>query len=144
MLEHEKKQFAEMMHALTVLFGKPQFDKEVMRLWWAKLKKYDIGMVGHAFDKWVDTKKFLPTIADIIELCKAQELKVYDTALPKPKHTEEQIKQNQDRLDQELAKMNKRKDHKKWAKDIMANPSQYPDISVKFAKQALELKSENI
>jgi hypothetical protein len=144
MVEQDKRQFKAMMNAITVLFGKQEFDKELLRLWWTKLCKYDIAIVSNALDKWVDTKKFLPTIADIIELCKAQEMKTFDVALPKPKHTEEQIKQNQEMLDKEIAKLNKRKDHRKWARDIMANPKNFPDISIRFAKEALGMAHDTI
>jgi hypothetical protein len=98
MVEQDKKQFKAMMDAITVLFGKHEFDKEILRLWWIKLSKYDIAIVSNAFNKWVDTNKKLPTIADIIELCKAQEKRVFHVALPR-KYTEEERQFNRNRID---------------------------------------------
>jgi hypothetical protein len=82
----------------------------------------------------------MPTPFEIIDLCKAQEVKVFDVALPPPTHTPEQIKDNQDRLNRELAKIKPKTDHKKWAKDILkeAKAGHYKfELGVKFANQAL-------
>jgi hypothetical protein len=139
MIEHDKKQFKAMMTALTVLYGKRELDQELLRIWFAKLKRFDVDMVSKAFDKWVDNNKYMPLPVDIIDLCKAQEARIITSALPKPTHTPEQIKENQDRLNAELAKIKPKRDHKAWAKEIMKSPEKYPDISVKFAKEALHL-----
>ena len=128
-----------MMTALTVLYGKRELDQELLRIWYGKLKRYDIGMVSNAFDKWVDNNKYMPLPVDIIDLCKAQEARVITSALPKPVHTPEQIKENQERLNRELAKMKPKRDHKAWAKDIIKTPEMYPDISLRFAKEALHI-----
>jgi hypothetical protein len=96
-------------------------------------------MVSKAFDKWVDNNKYMPLPVDIIDLCKAQEARVITSALPKPVHTPEQIKENQERLNRELAKMKPKRDHKAWAKDIIKTPEMYPDISLRFAKEALHI-----
>jgi hypothetical protein len=139
LIEHDKKQFKAMMTALTVLYGKRELDQELLRIWYGKLKRYDIGMVSNAFDKWVDNNKYMPLPVDIIDLCKAQEARVITSALPKPVHTPEQIKENQERLNRELAKMKPKRDHKAWAKDIIKTPEMYPDISLRFAKEALHI-----
>jgi hypothetical protein len=81
----------------------------------------------------------MPLPVDIIDLCKAQEARVITAALPKPTHTPEQIKENQERLNRELSKMKPKRDHKAWAKDIMKTPEKFPDISLRFAKEALHI-----
>jgi hypothetical protein len=69
---------------------------------------------------------------------------VITSALPKPVHTPEQIKENQDRLNAELAKIKPKRDHKKWAKDILkeAKAGTYKfELGIKFAKDALGVQN---
>lgn len=144
MIDHDKKQFKSMMTALTTLYGKRELDQELLRIWYGKLKRFDIDMVSKALDHWVDTSKFMPLPVDIIDLCKAQEARVIPKELPKPKHTDEQIKENQERLSRELAKIKPKRDHKAWAKEIMKDPTKYPDISLRFAKEALHINTNTV
>jgi hypothetical protein len=144
MIEHDKKPFKSMMTALTTLYGKKDLDQDLLRIWYGKLKRFDFDMVSKAFDTWVDNNKFMPLPVDIIDLCKAQEARVITKALPKPTHTPEQIKENQDRLNRELAKIKPKRDHKAWAKVIMAEPSSHLDIAVRFAKEALHLNLTDV
>ena len=133
-----------MMTALTILYGKRDLDQELLRIWYGKLKRFDVGMVSKAFDKWVDNNKYMPLPVDIIELCKAQEQRVFNVALPKPAHTPEQVQQNKDRLEKEIAKLKPKTDHKKWAKDILkeAEEGLYKfDMGIKFANEALGIKA---
>ena len=97
MLEHDKLPFKKMMGALTTNYGKPDLDIEMLRLWWGKLKMYDFNMVSMALSKWIGINKKMPTIADVIELCKSQEARVFTHALPR-RYTEEERQANQDRL----------------------------------------------
>jgi hypothetical protein len=61
-------------------------------------------------------------------------------ALPKPKLSDEQVNE----IHNKLAKFTSpKRDYKAWAKKILDNPSQYPDISVRFAKEALEIKDDD-
>lgn len=140
MIEQEKAQFKAMMKALTQLFGKQELDTELLRIWWHKLSRFDFGVVSKSIDKYVDNNKRMPTPADILELCKGQEERVFNTALPKPKHTEEQIKQNQERLAIETAKLKKTKSHRQWAHDILRlhGQGQYNfDLGIKYAKEVV-------
>ena len=97
MIEHDKLPFKKMMNALTTNYGKPDLDIEMLRLWWGKLKVYEFRMVSTALSKWIGANKKMPTIADVIELCKAQEQRVFSVALPR-KYTEEEKQANQERL----------------------------------------------
>lgn len=140
MTDLDKVQFARMMAALTTLYQKPDFDKDTLRIWFSKLKRFEFQMISKSLDKWVDSNKKLPTPADVIELCKAQEARAFDVALPKPAHTPEQVQQNKDRLEKEIAKLKPKTDHKKWAKDILKEAEQglYKfDLGIKFANEAL-------
>ena len=55
-------------------------------------------------------------------------------ALPKPKLSEEKINEIHDKLS---AFTSKKRDMKAWAHKIIANPSSYPEISYRYAKEAL-------
>lgn len=55
-------------------------------------------------------------------------------ALPKPAMSEERVNEIHDKLEQF---MSPRRDMKAWAKKIIANPKAYPDISLRYAKEAL-------
>ena len=105
MLDIEKNQFKSMMRALTSLYGKQELDQELLRIWWHKLYRFDFQMVSKAFDSWVDTNKRMPTPADILELCKAQELKHIPVMLTR-KFTPEQKQENHRKLQEVLAHLN--------------------------------------
>ena len=55
-------------------------------------------------------------------------------ALPKPALSDEKINELHDKLS---AFTSGKRDMKAWAKKIIANPSAYPDISYRYAKEAL-------
>lgn len=144
MISADKDDFLFIMKNITSLYQKKEYDTELLRIWWTKLRQFDIKVVSMAFDKWVDNNKYLPLPADIIALCKAQEARHFAVALPKPTHTPEQIKENQDRLNAELAKIKPKRDHKKWAKDILkeAKAGTYKfELGIKFAKDALGIQN---
>jgi len=60
-------------------------------------------------------------------------------ALPKPKVSDEQLAVIHDKMS---AFTSKKRDMKLWAKRIIENPKTYPDISLRIAKEALEIKDE--
>jgi hypothetical protein len=60
-------------------------------------------------------------------------------ALPKPKVSDEQLAVIHDKMS---AFTSGKRDMKLWAKRILENPKAYPDISLRYAKEALEIKDE--
>lgn len=54
--------------------------------------------------------------------------------LPKPTMSEEKVNEIHDKLAQF---MSPKRDMKAWAKKIIANPNAYPEISYRYAKEAL-------
>ena len=97
MVDSEKTQFKAMMKALTQLFNKQELDMELLRIWWHKLSRYEFKVVSKAFDRWVDSNKRMPTPADILELCKSQQLKNIPIGLGR-KFTPEEKARNHERL----------------------------------------------
>lgn len=60
-----------MMEIVMATYGHKPPEVEVLRAWWSKLDRYEFDIVRKAFDRWIETQKHRPTIADIIEQCKA-------------------------------------------------------------------------
>lgn len=126
-----------MVNAVFTIYSKPLPEKEMLRIWWHKLERFEFNVVGMAFDKWTDTPNKLPQPADIVGLCKPRE-EVYK-ALPAPINKEAN-KAHADEVVKFIAEVKKpTKDMMEWARKIIANPKYYPDISLRYAKQALGL-----
>lgn len=135
MTEDDKKNFQVMMNIVMANFGRKPLDKEALRFWFGKLEKQDLQAVSHAFDTWIDTQSELPTIHDIALLCKPKV--TIHQRLSSPLRLDENRK-HMEEVKVQIGKMTKPKtDMKGWARKIMANPSAYPDISFKFAREAL-------
>lgn len=124
-----------MMNIVMTTYRQPKMTREMLIVWWSKLAKHDFDVVRTAFDGWLDSAKFAPTPADILELCKPK-VTIY-ARLPSPLNIAEN-KRHADELKETINKMTKPKtDMKAWAKKIIANPGNYPDISLRFAQEAL-------
>ena len=135
MIETDKKAFQLMMKIVCSSFNHKEFDKETLRYWFSKLERYDFNTVSNAFDVWLNSSRNFPTIKDIIELCKPKE----DIYLKLPHKIDyKESKKHADEIKQAVDAMTKpKKDYKDWAHKILANPKAYPDISVRFAHEAL-------
>lgn len=135
MIDSDKLAFKEMLIAVYTIYSKPVPTKEILRLWWHKLEKFEFNVVGRAFDRWTDTPNKLPQPGEIKDLCKPRE-DVYKY-LPAPINIEaNKVHSN------ELIKIVKEgikapTDMKNWARLIKANPKNYPDISLRYAEEAL-------
>jgi hypothetical protein len=105
-------------------------------VWWNILEKYELSVVRAALDTWVDSETKPPSPAQIKEICKPKEQ--FHKALPRPTISEEQLKQNLEKIS-DMVKPKDKTDYKKWARDILENPKGLPDISVRFAKEALNI-----
>ena len=135
MIETDKRPFADMINAVFSIYNKGAPEKEMLRIWWHKLERFEFSVVAKALDVWTDTPNKLPQPADIISLCRPRE-EVY-FALPAPVNYEEN-KKNLEKLDSFIAEHLKSKtDYKAWAKRILANPKMFPDSSLESAKKAL-------
>lgn len=143
MVEEDKVKFKNMLDTIMALYGKPSPDKDTIRVWWAKLSKYDFDIVTRAFNNYVDKYKVMPNIASILELCKVNPIKDY-VPLPKfksdPAKAEENRKKFKECL-QNFAAMPK-PEPKAWAKKIMLNPGHYSDLAVQYAREALNYKEK--
>lgn len=144
MIEQEKIGFKDMMHSVTTIYSRPDLDRETLRIWWAKLEKYEFMVVSKAFDRYVNSNKFMPTISDILDICRLQEPKEFVKALPRH-FTEQEIRNNHDKMKQVASEIASRPtaDPKAWARRILndSEKGRYKnEIGIKFAKEALRIK----
>jgi len=137
MTPQDKIAFKQVMDTVSSLYQRPQLDIDTLRVWFGKLEKFEFNLVTKAFDKWVDNNKFMPTVFDILQLCREKPIEFVQ--LKAPTLTKQQNHQYSHEVLKFMAEQqtNKPKDMKAWAKRIMANPKNYPAISLKFAKEAL-------
>ncbi|CAB4127866.1 hypothetical protein UFOVP96_35 [uncultured Caudovirales phage] len=144
MTENEKIGFKSMMNSITTIYSRPELDRETLRIWWAKLEKYPFLTVSKSFDNYVNSNKFMPTISDIVDLCRASEPKPFVKALPR--HFSEEELQNNHAKMKALAKEMANKgatDPKAWARKIINDyeKGKYKmELGVKFAREALRVK----
>lgn len=143
MTQNDKIGFKSMMDTVTTLYQKPNLDIDTIRVWFAKLEKYDFNVVTKAFDKHVDTNKFMPTVFDILQLCREKPIEFVQLQAPKLNNQQNKAQANkmlamiQERMPEEDKKL---KDMRAWAHRIIANPKNYPAISLKTAKEAMNAK----
>jgi len=139
----EMKAFKSMLNSLTSIYSRPELDRETLRVWWMKLDDYDFNVVSKAFDSWVDKNKFMPTIFDIVSLCKLSKPKEYIKMLPK-NPTPYEILHNKEKAKELISKVVlKPTDPKAWAKRILDRQAKGEyrfELGVKFAKEALRVK----
>jgi hypothetical protein len=133
MIDSDKLAFKEMINAVFTIYGKPLPEKELLRIWWHKLERYDFNQVGRAFDHWTDSPNKLPQPADIIQLCKPREAEYH--ALPAPVSYAEN-KQNVDKLNKFIAdKLKPKTNYRSWVTRILDNPQNFPEFAVQAAQE---------
>jgi hypothetical protein len=133
MIDTDKLAFKEMINAVFTIYGKPLPEKELLRIWWHKLERYDFNQVGRAFDHWTDSPNKLPQPADIIQLCKPREAEYH--ALPAPVSYAEN-KQNVDKLNKFIAdKLKPKTNYRSWVTRILDNPQNFPEFAVQAAQE---------
>lgn len=133
---------------MASLYGKHWLDMwadvpidAVKEEWQGGLYGFNLTEIGNAINYCAENNKFPPTLPEFRDLCKTLSKaakQTMHTALPR-KMTEEELEESQKRLHEATATITKKssQDSKHWARKILGSPSSYPDISVKFAHEAL-------
>jgi len=137
--ENDSKQFALMMKVTWQSYGRNGADRETLRYWFDKLIAHDFETVSHAFDEWIKSQKDLPTVSDIIKLCQ-HKVTIY-ARLPSPLAHESNERHAAEVVAYVAKNIKPERDYKAWAKKIIANPKNYPDISFRLATEALAAKT---
>jgi hypothetical protein len=115
--------------------GRNYVDKKTKQYWFGKLQKYPLGTVTESFDKWLTGSDELPTIKDIIKGCIPKE--DFYKAIGYVRD-EEINKAGLKKIDKFVAdNIEPKRDYKAWAKRIVANPQNFPEQSLVYAKEAL-------
>lgn len=128
-----------MINVTMELTNHPPLTKEAIITWWHMLSKYEYNEVENAIDEWVKTMSKPPTPKDIVELCKPKP--TIFARLPSPLAIAENHRHAVE-VKQAVTKMTSNKrDMKAWARKILNSPANtYPDISIRYAKEALNAK----
>lgn len=134
----DKKNFWVMMNVCMELTNHPPLSKEAILFWWQKLEKYQFNVVDNAVDLWLKTSTKPPTPKDIIDLCKPKV--TIHQRLASPLRLEENRKHMEEVKETIQSLTKPQHDMKAWARKILDNPSAYPDISSRFALEALDAK----
>lgn len=70
MLEHDKREFAEIYRGVCANYGR-EASREAMGMAWEALLKFDMAEVRRAYQAHVMTSKFMPSIAEVLDLINA-------------------------------------------------------------------------
>ena len=138
----DKISFKSMMDTLASIYQKQPLDQNTLRVWFYKLEKFEFSVVSRAFDKHIDNSKFFPSIFDILQLCREKPIEFVRLEAPKlSKEANAVYAANVNRFVQDNKSEEKKlKDMRAWAHRIIANPKNYPAISLEFAKEAVHAK----
>jgi hypothetical protein len=138
----DKISFKSMMDTLASIYQKQPLDQNTLRVWFYKLEKFEFSIVTKAFDKHIDNSKFFPSIFDILQLCREKPIEFARLEAPKlSKEANAVYAANVNRFVQDnIIEDKKLKDMRAWAHRIIANPKNYPAISLEFAKEAINAK----
>ena len=142
MTQNDKVRFQSMMDTLTSVYQKQPLDQDSFKLWFYKLQKFEFNVVTKAFDKHIDNSKFFPSIFDILQLCREKPIEFARLEAPKlSKEANAVYAANVNKFVQDIKSEDKKlKDMRAWAHRIIANPKNYPAISLEFAKEAINAK----
>jgi hypothetical protein len=138
----DKISFKSMMDTLASIYQKQPLDQNTLRVWFYKLEKFEFSIVTKAFDKHIDNSKFFPSIFDILQLCREKPIEFARLEAPKlSKEANAVYAANVNKFVQDIKSEDKKlKDMRAWAHRIIANPKNYPPISLEFAKEAIHAK----
>jgi hypothetical protein len=138
----DKISFKSMMDTLASIYQKQPLDQNTLRVWFYKLEKFEFSIVTKAFDKHIDNSKFFPSIFDILQLCREKPIEFAKLEAPKlSKEANAVYAANVNKFVQDIKIEDKKlKDMRAWAHRIIANPKNYPAISLEFAKEAINAK----
>jgi hypothetical protein len=133
--------------SLASIFGKRWFDfwagsdmPTVKSTWTRGLKGIQGYQIRDALDYVADNAQFVPDLPAFKKICDGMKKQEVQQAIER-KFTKEEMENNHQRMQHELGKLRIDKHevgHKAWAHRILANPKAYPDISVKYAQEALQ------
>jgi hypothetical protein len=124
-----------MMNIVQSNYGRRELDRDALRYWFSKLERFEFADVSKAFDRWIDSKDDLPTVHNILDLLKP-DVTIHQR-LASPIRIEDNKKHVAELKDKIVSMTKPRVDGRAWARKILDSDKAYPDIAVRFAKEAL-------
>ncbi|MEY2630769.1 MAG: hypothetical protein RLZZ469_1666 [Bacteroidota bacterium] len=119
--------------------GKDKGIENAKRVWASRLGGMSKERLKNALDHVYENT---PSLDDFVMQCKVQHQPIDYKALPKP-IDHDANKANMEKLNTYVAKsIQPKTDYRAWARKILETPKNYPEIAVRFAKEALEIKEE--
>lgn len=135
--ENDRDNFASIIKTTWQSYGRNKPDSETMRFWFDKLINYDLNTVADAFDKWLISQKELPTVSEILKLCKPV-TPIYNAIAKKvDKDANKQYADNVVKFVQQHNNGASRDWIKYW-EDILREPKGHKEITIRAAKDALK------
>lgn len=134
--------------SLATIYGKRWFDmwagvdEDAMRATWVRgLQGLEAYQIRGALDYCADgNQTFPPDLSSFKRICDGMKKQEVVQAIGR-KFTKEEMEKNHQRMQTELSKLRSESKSivgsKDWAHRILANPSAYPETSIKFAREAL-------
>lgn len=116
---------------------------DIAQEWMERLGKFDLQSIKKALDHCQEREEHPPSLPKFFSLCESYRQDEYVQALPH-KLTPEEVERNRKRIEEAASAIGMKLDKKAWARRIIANPKNYPDISLKYAREALVLPDVEI
>lgn len=135
----DKSKFWDLMNITMELTNKPPLSKESVTAWYSLLSKFEFNVIANAVDVWLKSNSKPPTPHDIIPLCN-HKVTIF-AKLPSPIAKADNKRHADELLEYVAEKLKPQTDYRAWAKKIIANPKNYPDISLKYALEAMSAKA---
>lgn len=139
MKDGEKREFNNLIKTVYDIY-KLDCTQKSYDGWWSYLGEFPFDVIKIAFDNYLLDNEIELKQRKIKDRCQAEMNSRIITAklLTETEVAERKVKAED--VIQDIKKFNKHSNlNKDWATRIIDNPSNYPDISLKYAKQALNI-----
>jgi len=115
-----KVEFADLTKSLFITLNQPAPDKDLLRDWYAKLNHLQLNILETAYDAIIDHQA-TPTLDNVLSFVKPPEKPPVDDEKPQ-------------------YQLNRHDKDRNWARIILNNPKGRPEIAIKNAKIALNIR----
>jgi hypothetical protein len=127
-----------MMKITWQSYGRNGLDGATLRYWFDKLIDFDFTTVSNAFDVWIKSQKEMPTINEILKLCKPPV--TIHARLPSPLAIADNKRHAEEVVDFVAKNIKPQSDRRQWARDLISGKKiSNWDGAINFAKEALKM-----
>ena len=120
-IDLRKENFDRMLKTTCKQYSKSEMDDNVFKLWYHSLKPFSFDTVSNAMSTWILTSTFMPTISDVVKLCRTLESQNQPSQIPH-KIDKSKKQEFQAKLKEAISasKLTKARHPKMWAVKILA------------------------